>query len=88
MQDSLGALADACGVYSTPQAVILNAEGKLIYRGNYNSSRYCTDPSSEFARITLDSLLNERILPQFSGIASTAYGCQLYSDTAATIAKK
>src|SRR5688500_14851592 len=32
-------LANICGVYSTPQAVILDKEHKLFYRGNYNKSR-------------------------------------------------
>jgi hypothetical protein len=33
-------IALTCGVYSTPQAVLLDAGGILQYRGNYNKSRY------------------------------------------------
>ena len=35
-------LAKACGVYSTPQAVLIDNNQNLYYRGNYNRSRYCT----------------------------------------------
>ena len=48
-------IASTCGVYSTPQAVIIDKDSKLFYRGNYNKARYCTDKNSEYARIALDS---------------------------------
>lgn len=69
-------LAKSCGVYSTPQAVIIDQDNKLYYRGNYNSSRYCTDKKTEYARIALDSLLNNQNT-HFDQQALTAYGCQL-----------
>src|SRR6201990_3221518 len=34
-------VAEAVGVYSTPQAVVINTRNDLHYRGNYNKSRYC-----------------------------------------------
>jgi hypothetical protein len=70
-------IAISCGVYSTPQAVILDSGHKLYYRGNYNRSRYCTDKSSDFAQIALDSLLNNSSSPFFSELATKAYGCQI-----------
>ena len=70
-------LADKCGVYATPQAVILDAEHKLYYRGNYNKSRYCTDVKTYFAQIAIDSLLNNYPSPLFNQIATIAYGCKL-----------
>jgi len=69
-------IAVTCGVYSAPQAVILDTNHKLYYRGNYNKSRYCTDKTSDFAQIALDSLLNHNHTPLFSTLATTAYGCQ------------
>jgi len=75
--DSNRTLATALGVYSTPQAVILDARGTLIYRGNYNSSRYCVDRRSEYARIALDSLLAFRPQPALEPAAFIAYGCRL-----------
>ena len=72
-------IAVACGVYSTPQAVILDKAGKLFYRGNYNRSRYCTDTKSDFARMALDSLIGNTAVPLFTEAATTAYGCQLPS---------
>ena len=70
-------IADECGVYSTPQAVILDAGRNLYYRGNYNRSRYCTDNKSNFAQMAIDSLLNKNLNPSFSQYALKAYGCQL-----------
>ena len=70
-------IAAACGVYSTPQAVILDGGSNLYYRGNYNRSRYCTDKSSEFVKMAIDSLLNNDARPLFSQYALKAYGCQI-----------
>lgn len=70
-------LAAACGVYSTPQAVLLDANHRLYYRGNYNKSRYCTDPSSNFAQMAIDSLFGQIPKPVFASYALKAYGCQL-----------
>jgi thiol-disulfide isomerase/thioredoxin len=70
-------IAIQCGVYSTPQAVILDAGEKLFYRGNYNKSRYCTDTKSNYAEIALDSLLHDKTAITFNQFALRAYGCQL-----------
>jgi len=70
-------LATSCGVYSTPQAVLLGAEHKLYYRGNYNRNRYCTDQKTNYAQMAIDSLLANRIPPAFNKYALTAYGCSL-----------
>jgi hypothetical protein len=70
-------IAVRCGVYSTPQAVILDADRKLYYRGNYNRSRYCTDTKSNYAQQALDGLLRKRIDLRFDRLALTAYGCRL-----------
>ncbi|MDB5250133.1 MAG: hypothetical protein JWQ40_4527 [Segetibacter sp.] len=70
-------IASSCGVYSTPQAVILKPDNKLYYRGNYNRSRYCTDKKSEYAKLALNSLLNKKMNIGFSDYAVKAYGCEL-----------
>ena len=70
-------LAEESGVYSTPQAVIVNSDHTLYYRGNYNKSRYCTDKKSNYAQMALDSLLSHHDNPVFSELALRAYGCQL-----------
>jgi len=69
-------LAAACGVYSTPQAVLLDSAHRLYYRGNYNRGRYCTDEKTSYAKIALEGLLQGFDRP-FSPIALKAYGCQL-----------
>ena len=70
-------IAKQCGVYSTPQAVILDKDQKLLYRGNYNRNRYCTDAKSNYAQIALDSFLHNNTLITFNQYALKAYGCQL-----------
>lgn len=70
-------IANRCGVYSTPQAAILDKNQKLFYRGNYNSSRYCTDEKTAYAKIALDGLLSSQTLPDIDQKALTAYGCTL-----------
>lgn len=69
-------IAAACGVYATPQAVILNTEQQLVYRGDYNKSRYCTDKKTEYARLALSGLLQNKTYA-FNQFALKAYGCQL-----------
>ena len=70
-------LAVLCGVYSTPQAVIIGAGSKLYYRGNYNKSRYCSDVKSNYAQIAIEGILHEDSHMVFDPFALTAYGCQL-----------
>ena len=71
------AIAALCGVYSTPQAVILDGEQRLFYRGNYNRSRYCTDIKTSYASIALNALLQKNHSPVADPFALTAYGCSL-----------
>ena len=70
-------IAVACGVYSTPQAALMNADGTLYYRGNYNRTRYCTDTRSDYARMAIDSMMLHIAHPSFNQFALKAYGCQL-----------
>jgi thiol-disulfide isomerase/thioredoxin len=70
-------LAASYGVYSTPQAVIIDTNQKLYYRGNYNRNRYCTDKKSNYAQQALDSLLSNKDHVTFNQFALKAYGCQL-----------
>jgi hypothetical protein len=79
--------AHVAGVYSTPQAVILDADSRLTFRGNYNASRFCTDPRTEFARIALESLIGDvpsaphpSSRPAAISAEQPAYGCQLPAD--------
>lgn len=71
------AVAAACGVYSTPQAVLIDGQDQLYFRGNYNRSRYCTDERTGFAKQALDGLLQGNYSLTFSPQALKAYGCQL-----------
>jgi len=70
-------VAASCGVYSTPQAVLIDTNQQLYYRGNYNRSRYCSDKKTEYARIALETFLHNRAAIVFDQYALKAYGCQL-----------
>lgn len=70
-------LARRCGVYATPQAVVLDEHHQLYYRGNYNQSRYCTNEQTSYARLALDSVLMHSGRAQFETLATRSYGCSL-----------
>lgn len=70
-------IANACGVYSTPQALILEAGGRVYYRGNYNKSRYCTLPGTNYAEIALRQAVKGYPPPVFEPAAYISYGCEL-----------
>ncbi len=73
-------LAKACGVYSTPQAALIQTDNKLYFRGNYNRSRYCTDKNTNFVQMALDSLLAHREPPRFIELATQSYGCTIVDE--------
>ncbi len=75
--DPAGHLAERCGVYATPQAVLLSPDAQLYYRGNYNTGRYCVNRETQFARRAVEALLSGQPAPAFPGVAETAYGCLL-----------
>lgn len=66
-------VADALGVYSTPQAVLLDADGRLAYQGNYNRARYCDDARTQFVRLALEALQT----PSMQLTEIEPWGCQL-----------
>lgn len=70
-------LAARCGVYSTPQAAIIDAHDRLFYRGNYNRARYCNDEKTSYAKSALEGLLKNDLVQNFSPLALKAYGCTL-----------
>lgn len=70
-------IAKNCGVFSTPQAVLIDASQQLYYRGNYNKTRYCTNADSNYAQMAIDALLKQTKTPSFDALALRAYGCSL-----------
>ncbi len=83
--DEDGSIASACGVYSTPQAVIVSGGSNrtLLFRGNYNTARYCTAPETEFVRLALEALVDGRSIPLPTREVMVAYGCELPTNTVA-----
>lgn len=78
--DTEGKIAEQCGVYATPQAVVLSGDSRLYYRGNYNTSRYCVNRQTQFARLALQALLAGKPRPAFLESGATSYGCRLPAD--------
>jgi hypothetical protein len=74
VSDHGGTIARQAGIYATPQAVLLDHASRIIYRGNYNRTRYCSDARTEYVRMAIDDLLASRALnlPE-----TRAYGCAL-----------
>lgn len=78
--DADGKIADLCGVYSTPQAIVLDQEGKIMYRGNYNRARYCSTRDTWFTEMVIKAKLAGQPVPVLPDLAYQAYGCNLPSD--------
>ena len=75
--DNYEKLARACGVYSTPQAALIQRNNQLYFRGNYNRSRFCTNKNSNFVQMAIDSLIAGRTPPHFIELATKSYGCSI-----------
>lgn len=80
--DHDGSWAKRCGVYATPQAVILTPEQTLYYRGNYNSARFCTNPGTNYASLSLARIQQGQPAFDWGPLASTAYGCAYQAEPA------
>jgi hypothetical protein len=76
-------LSKACGVYSSPQAVLFGPSGRSLYKGNYNTSRYCEHKETQFVRIAIKSNLEGRRNPLLA-IDQKAYGCTFYQCTSSS----
>jgi hypothetical protein len=72
-----GKIAASLGVFATPQAVVLDRDGRLIFRGNYNASRYCVNRETEFARLAIECCLAGEPTPDWPATATVAQGCEL-----------
>ncbi|GAA4828762.1 hypothetical protein GCM10023331_12350 [Algivirga pacifica] len=70
-------IAVACGVYATPQAIIVDEQQHLYYKGNFNKARYCTQKGSNYALLATEQYLAGSPPPFFGWSAVQAYGCSL-----------
>lgn len=77
--DKNGEMAKHYGVYSTPQAVLLNQHGKLIFRGNYNKSRFCGNSKSEFVVQAIENALKQKNTFEIMQKSGKPYGCSIYN---------
>ncbi|PIB35963.1 hypothetical protein BFP72_11435 [Reichenbachiella sp. 5M10] len=79
--DRAGVISDRCGIYATPQGVVLDKSSRIYYKGNYNQARFCTRKETRYIDKALTKLIAGEQLPLdlFQGMRQ-AYGCQLPSD--------
>ncbi|QCK14207.1 TlpA family protein disulfide reductase [Mangrovivirga cuniculi] len=77
--DKDGKIANELGVYSTPQAVIVE-NGRVFYKGNYNKARFCTSKNTRFAELAVEAMLTNKKPPHFPELAYISYGCELPSN--------
>jgi len=77
--DKNGQIADALGIYSTPQAVIIK-NNKIFYKGNYNKARFCTSRNTRFAEMALEAMIAGKQPPEMPLLAEIPYGCELPSN--------
>jgi AhpC/TSA family len=83
--DKDGQISDLCGIYSTPQAVLLNKDSEIFFKGNYNKTRFCTRKETKFAEMAAQYLLKGEPLPMHILYAqSEPYGCTLPTDEPST----
>jgi hypothetical protein len=79
--DKDGVISKKCGIYATPQAVLLDKNAAIYFKGNYNKARFCSKKETRFAEIAMDYLLKNEPLPLYMQYAvSEPYGCSLPSD--------
>jgi peroxiredoxin len=80
--DPDGQIAHSAGVWSTPQAALIAPDSTLLFRGNYNTSRYHTERRTEFVRLALENItgVGPRNALLTSLDALVAWGCQLPAD--------
>ena len=79
--DKDGIISDKCGIYATPQGVLLDKESTIYFKGNYNIARYCTKKETRFAELAIAHLLKNEPLPlalQYE--LKEPFGCSLPSD--------
>jgi len=83
--DSKGEISKICGIYATPQAVLLDKESKIYFKGNYNKARFCTTKNTKFVELALGYMKKNEPLPLFLEYAITQpYGCSLPSNEVTT----
>jgi peroxiredoxin len=84
--DKDGSISDKCGIYATPQGVLLDKEFTIYFKGNYNLARYCTKKETKFAELAIAHLLKNEPLPLSLQYAlKEPFGCALPSDEATTV---
>ncbi len=77
LSENDGRIARALGVYSTPQAIVIEPDGHVYYRGNYNLARFCARADSAYARQALAALVSGAPCPPMPESARRSYGCEL-----------
>lgn len=75
--DADASVAKKYGVYSTPQAVLLDHSGKLLYRGNYNKSKYCGAKKTQYVAFAIVNALKKLETQSIMEKSGLPYGCAI-----------
>lgn len=67
-------IARAFGVPAAPGAVVLDADGKVVYSGGFNVARFCDDPQTAFAQQAIAATLSHQPVRHPKG---EFYGCAM-----------
>ena len=82
ISDKSCTVAKECGVYSTPQAVIINPNHTLYFRGNYNSQTGLCTPANignSSPAIAIRYKINDSPSPNFPPYMVQPWGCELFN---------
>jgi len=72
--DVKGKIARAFGVPAAPGAVVLDANGKVVYTGGFNVARFCDDSKTAFAQAAIVAALANKAPAITHG---EFYGCAM-----------
>ncbi len=77
IQDDKGFYADKFNIQKTPQAIVINEQKNIIYQGNYNIARFCTNQQTSYVKKAIAMLMKETTYNQEELIGMNTYGCQI-----------
>jgi peroxiredoxin len=85
VKDAHGTLADALGAKLTPEAVVVDAQGAICYRGRIDDNAVVTRVTSHDLTNALNAVLKGEAVAQ---PAVMAFGCAIRRDAASVVAAK
>ena len=76
-KDYDGYFAEQFNIQKTPQAIVIDTDQKIIYQGNYNIARFCTNQQTSYVKKAIAMLMKETTYNPEELIGMKTYGCQI-----------